>query len=425
MVIQRRHIRCALAAFAGGALSTAHPLGIAPAIMAPALALSQETRQDSYATGLSYYGAALWPLIPAARNFFGPDVSALTTVAFWAVSSMLLALPWMLVWSPHHRQALWRAPLGLVLTVVPPLGIIGWASPLTAAGVLFPGTAWLGLAVGAVSGGALVIRPPAAAAVLVMASVTCNLVFSRDARALPGWEAVNTTFGGIAHGSSSPIAEYEAAEWIQRRALASESKVLVFPETAVPTWTPATDEFWQQTLDTLRSSGKLILVGARTARPVPSRSVGSAYDFTADLEALAGAPPKPVQVVHSKAEIKTEAAVGYENGLILRGVQTGFFSQRIPVPLGMWNPLSTATARLNMSGAGIVDVQGQRGAVLICYEQLLTWPLLASMAERPTVLIAVANDYWATDTPIPRFQLTAVRAWARLFRLPYLSAVNR
>jgi hypothetical protein len=32
-----------------------------------------------------------------------------------------------------------------LLTALPPLGIIGWASPFLSAGVLFPGTAWLGL----------------------------------------------------------------------------------------------------------------------------------------------------------------------------------------------------------------------------------------------------------------------------------------
>ena len=424
MVIQRRHLRYAVAVFAGGALSTAHPLGIAVAIMVPALALSQETRRDSYATGLSYYGAALWPVIPAARNFFGPEVSALTAVMLWAISSILLALPWMLVWSSYRRQSLWRAPLGLVLTVVPPLGIIGWASPLTAAGVLFPGTAWLGLGVCGVAGGALAIRPRLAAFVLAMAAITCNFVFSTEARPLPGWKAVNTEFGGIAHGSSGPIAAYEAAKWIQHRAVASEAKVLLFPETVVPTWTPATDEFWQQTLDTLRSSGKTIFVGARTPISLPSGSVGSAYDFTAELAALAGAAPKLVPVVHSTTERKTEVAFAYENGLILRGVQVGFFKQRIPVPIGMWNPLSAVTARLNISSPGTVDIQGERAAVLICYEQLLTWPVLASMVEHPTVLITAANNYWATGTPIPQFQLAAVRAWARLFHLPVFAATN-
>jgi apolipoprotein N-acyltransferase len=111
--------------------------------------------------------------------------------------------------------------------------------------------------------------------------------------------------------------------------------------------------------------------------------------------------------------------------VILRGAETSSFKQRIPVPIGMWNPLKTAATRLNISGTGVVDLHGERAAVLICYEQLLTWPVLASMAERPTVLIAVANDHWVTGTPIPQFQLAAVRVWARLFRLPYLSAFNR
>jgi apolipoprotein N-acyltransferase len=112
------------------------------------------------------------------------------------------------------------------------------------------------------------------------------------------------------------------------------------------------------------------------------------------------------------------------NALILRGAETDSFQQRIPVPIAMWNPLKTAAARLNISGAGVINLHGERAAVLICYEQLLTWPVLASMAERPTVLIAIANNHSVTGTPIPRFQLAAVRAWARLFRLPYFSAVN-
>jgi hypothetical protein len=40
------------------------------------------------------------PLIPGARNFFGPDVSALVAIGLWVSASLLLALPWLLVWSP-------------------------------------------------------------------------------------------------------------------------------------------------------------------------------------------------------------------------------------------------------------------------------------------------------------------------------------
>lgn len=67
---------------------------------------------------------------------------------------------------------------------------------------------------------------------------------------------------------------------------------------------------------------------------------------------------------------------------------------------------------------------GERAAVLICYEQLLSWPILTSMLAHPTVIVAVANDYWAGGTTIPEVQLAAVRAWARLISIPYVSATN-
>jgi hypothetical protein len=47
-----------------------------------------------------------------------------------------------------------------------------------------------------------------------------------------------------------------------------------------------------------------------------------------------------------------------------------------------------------------------------------------TVAKRPTVLIAPANDYWVKGTTIPMFQHTAMRSWARLFGLPCLFAVN-
>ena len=69
-------------------------------------------------------------------------------------------------------------------------------------------------------------------------------------------------------------------------------------------------------------------------------------------------------------------------------------------------------------------MDGQRAAVLICYEQVLTCPIVASMLQSPTVLIGISNMYWFADTPIPRYQESALRAWAKLFHIPYLLAVN-
>ena len=74
------------------------------------------------------------------------------------------------------RTYLWRVPLALMVTIVPPLGIIGLASPVTAAGYLFPGTAWVGLAAVALLPGivlsthALALRRRCAVLCLVSAS---------------------------------------------------------------------------------------------------------------------------------------------------------------------------------------------------------------------------------------------------------------
>ena len=114
----------------------------------------------------------------------------------------------------------------------------------------------------------------------------------------------------------------------------------------------------------------------------------------------------------------------YFNAVVVRGSDLTTFRQRIPVPIAMWNPFVRNGAPMNLLGPGILGVRRERVALLICYEQLLVWPVLTSMAQNPTVIVAIANDHWATGTTIPRFQLSAVRAWSRLFAVPYLSAVN-
>ena len=99
--------------------------------------------------------------------------------------------------------------------------------------------------------------------------------------------------------------------------------------------------------------------------------------------------------------------------------------QRIPVPGGMWNPLHPQNGfRLNLVDSGTADVDGERVTFLICSEQLLTWPILRSAVEGPTLLIAVSNEIWTKSTKVPHVQQACVRAWARLFRFPVLSAIN-
>jgi apolipoprotein N-acyltransferase len=334
----------------------------------------------------------------------------------------LLASPWAVVWSGRAREAIWRVPVAISLTVVPPLGIIGWASPVIASGMLFPGLGWVGLVLCVMVSGALVDWRKCILATAGVIALGANLWY-REPAPPPEWEGVDSNFGGIAHGQVSPMAEYRAAQWIQRRALSSPAKVIVFPEAAVPTWTAATDAFWQPTLDALRASGKTILVGARMRIPTRHPDAQPGTEFSAALANLSSLPGRHPLVV-APTPTSPASEFPYDNSVMIRGASVGAFQQRIPVPIAMWNPMRAGSARMQLRGPSIISINGERAAILICYEQTLTWPVLRSMMERPTILIGMANDYWAQGTTIARFQAAAVRSSARLIGIPYIVSIN-
>ena len=401
----------------GLAFASAHPAGIVLSVLMPVFVLRQPTRSGAYGAAACYYAGALWPLIPGARNFFGPTVSIMSACALWAVALALLALPWPLVWSVNREQHWWRGAGGLALSAVPPLGIIGWASPLTAAGFLFPGACWLGLAACAIAPGVIAARPRYSAVTVLIVSLICNGV-ARPLAPPGGWIAVNTRFGGIAHGAANPLAEHEAAQTIQRIAISSQAKVILFPETVVPTWTAATDAFWRPTLESLRSEGKIIIVGARLPTPFDRAPASSFRDVAAALAVLRG----------ERAPTSLDIFVGnesqYDNTMIIRGAETAALPQRIPVPIAMWKPFEGRGAGIHLLDPGVFTIRHRRAAALICYEQLLVWPAVTSMARRPEIILAAANDYWAAGTPIMLHQHLAVNSWSRLFAVPYLFAAN-
>lgn len=406
----------ALSLGTGLAFSTAHPVAVILSISFPALTLNAKTRRAAFNVAACYYAGASWSIIFAARNFIGPEAGILEGVLLWIAAAFLLSVPWPVLWIPDRRQFLWRAPLGLVLSVPPPLGIIGWASPLTAAGYLFPGTSWFGLLALIIAAGYLAARPRAAVSVVALLTATANVSY-RGPEKQVAWEGINTRFGGIAHEQTNPLSQLDAVETIQRRALDSSARVVVFPETVVRNWNVATDAFWSGSISKLQKAGKTIIVGSEIEGPT-SPNQFSAQEFAASIEILrATSSSRQIPAV-------THSPSGFRNVLLIRGSETGVFEQRVPVPLGMWRPLDKRAVPLRLAASGVLSVAGERAAILICYEQLLCWPIFRSMLDRPTVIVAVANDYWATGTTIPAAQLAAVHGWARLNSISYVSATN-
>ncbi|MEP4986166.1 MAG: nitrilase-related carbon-nitrogen hydrolase, partial [Paracoccaceae bacterium] len=111
-----------------------------------------------------------------------------------------------------------------------------------------------------------------------------------------------------------------------------------------------------------------------------------------------------------------------------QGART-LYRERMPVPVSMWQPWR----RLVGDGGGanayifanpVVEVAGIRVAPLICYEQLLIWPILQSMAMNAEIIIGPANGWWTGESNITAIQRASVTAWAKLFDVPLVTAFN-
>jgi predicted amidohydrolase len=115
------------------------------------------------------------------------------------------------------------------------------------------------------------------------------------------------------------------------------------------------------------------------------------------------------------------------NVLLSRGYTERYsYVQRVPVPLGMWHFGDEHHGFPPMLRfPPTIRVWNHRAGVLICYEQLLVWPALESLARNPDMLLAPSNLYWAAGTPIPAIQHISAQDWADLWAIPVYEASNR
>jgi hypothetical protein len=382
----RRTLASLASTAACGAIGWSGRAGALPlTILFPAVFLIQRDRKSAYAVALVYYAASTWPLVPGANTFFGPHSNRWLGVGFWLAASCLLAIPWGIFYFSSWPARYVSAAAALAATTFPPIGLFGWASPLTSAGLLFPGFGWGGILATILLPPLIARRPLMGVIATIALIVTAHSVAPKKPMTRSTWAAINTTFGREPE-RPDPVREFQTATIIQQLADKSVARVVVFPEAAAPRWNDATDLFWEPTLQALAGRGRTVLLGT---------TVG----FPGTLQRL--------------------------NGVLIRGAdKPGFFIQHVPVPFSMWRLFSHSGFPLRLGGPGTVQVAGERAGILICYEMLLTWPVLSLSLEHPTVLVGVANDYWVRDIPIPELQQMCISAWARLFSIPALMARN-
>ena len=178
-----------------------------------------------------------------------------------------------------------------------------------------------------------------------------------------------------------PASSFRSLTWISERAKNSPAQVLLFPENVLPEYSDAVTGDWMDMSSIARQSTTILFGSARTTVRFGRR----------------------------------------ENVFLARGALSGEYVQRVPIPLVMWGRDTEA----HLFGPGTLRIGDESAAVLLCYEQLLVAPVLQSFIDRPNVLLAASNLYWARGTSIDRIESVCVQAWARLFGVSFLRAVNQ
>ncbi|MBO9422581.1 conjugal transfer protein TraB [Labrenzia sp. R4_2] len=370
------------AATAVGAFGWSGEVFLLPlACLFPALWAFAPTRLVAGLVSMAYFMAASRGLPVGVSIFYASDIGV--GLGLWIAASLMFVLVHTVLWSPKPG---WHRPLRYLaawaLMSVPPFGVVGWASPITAAGVLFPGWGWAGLVATAAGLSAMTTRAwPLAGVAMGVAFAHSGFTWTNP-EPPEGWVGIDTTFDYQVAGNHADYAQHMATIALVRRAVETGASTVVLPESALGIWTPTTERLWTRNL--------------------------------ADLDAI----------VAGGAVVVNES--GYDNVMIeLTGEGARvLYRERMPVPISMWRPWASGGASAQFFRDPTGRFAGTSIAPLICYEQLIVWPILQSMLFGPDVIVATGNGWWTGDTNVVPIQRASAKAWAVLFNLPLVIAFN-
>lgn len=360
-------------------------LALPVAFLLPALWAFSRSRLVAAAVSAAYFLAASRGLPQGVANFFASDLWP--GLLLWIAASLSFVLVHAVLWTkrPGKGRAV-RYLAAAVLMAVPPFGIVGWAHPITAAGVVFPGWGCWGLAAAAAGLIAMTTRWWPAASMALGGFLLWSAATWTPPSLPEGWTGVDLRLGQSLGREVSIDRHLDLIETV--KGVAGEgTEVVVLPESALGFWTPTVERLWENQL-----SGMTVTVIAGAAIVEPD---------------------------------------GYDNILVGVSADTSavLYRERMPVPVSMWQPWfgllgESGGARAHFFANPVVDIDGRKIAPLICYEQLIVWPVLQSMLYGPDLIVATGNGWWTAGTSIVGIQRAGAEAWARLFGLPLVTAFN-
>lgn len=342
------------------------------------------TRLAAGLVSAGYFLAASRGLPQGVAAFYASDFWP--GLILWLVASVGFVTIHTALWTTVEGKRPFRFLAAAILMAVPPFGITGWAHPITAAGVLFPGWGWWG--VGATTAGliGLVTRIWPAVAIALAGFWLWSAATWTAPNLVDGWRGVDLELGASL-GREPGLQRQRDLIATVRSHTAGNMPVVVLPESALGYWTPTVERLWTKAL---AGTGVIVIAGATLVD-----------------------------------------AQGYDNLLVAISAEGGriVYRERMPVPGAMWQPWRSwwgdaEGARADVFANPAVDLAGRRLGPLICYEQLIVWPVLQSMLHDPDMIVAVGNGWWTVGTSIVAIQRANTEAWARLFAKPFVISFN-
>ncbi|MBN7807745.1 MULTISPECIES: conjugal transfer protein TraB [Agrobacterium] len=362
-----------------------HVLLLPVALGFPVLWSIARTRLVSALVSAGYFLVASRGLPQGVATFYSLDIWP--GLLLWLCASLSFVAVHTVLWTTNRGVRPFRYLLAAIIMSIPPFGITGWAHPVTVAGVLFPGWGWWGMGLITAGLAGLVTRIWPAVAIALIGFWLWSAAIWTDPKVPEGWRGVDLRLSASL-GRDTGLERQRALIATVRGVASGGARFVVLPEGALGFWTPTVARLWTSAFgDTIAT----VIAGATVLN-----------------------------------------ATGYDNVLVAinrMGEGSVLYRERMPVPGSMWQPWrslfgESGGAKADFFANPVVTIGVSRVAPLICYEQLIVWPILHSMLHDPEFIIAVGNGWWAEGTSIVAIQRAAATAWAKLFAKPLVFAFN-
>jgi len=313
-------------------------------------------------------------------QFFGNDFGWIAWV-IWAAIASTPALFFPTKFAPYALAA------GSVMTALTPIGMM---NPLLASTVFWPAGGWLAIALAI----GILILPSIKSEkafvligiIIIAFGIFMNARYDAKDRRPPATTHAITTYEG--RHSNLAINWFGRQGRISRQAkddIESGAKLVVTPEGTVDKWDVWAAAVWRHAKSAAAEKGSMLLVG-----------------------------------------VYVEQNGRWQDGL-LDIVNNKLYSASVPMPISMWNPFGKEHYPLALENLPkLIETPVGKAAYIICYEEMLIWPLAVKAGfSSPDFIISAANQWFTTgESGTAESQKRSFDFQTRLWGLPAIRAVN-